>query len=169
MRSKIFYSLISLLLACSGIFSQDISREVIGVGGGVDDNGKINISWTMGEANVNTLHSPYLILTQGFQQSSITFLNNEEKWVNDNWEFIIFPNPTHAYIQLDITQAPDVDTPLEAEIIDMSGRKLIQNIPLHTHQENSIDVQQLPVGNYLLKVQESGQLPVKTFAFIKTK
>lgn len=168
MQLRIF-SLMILLMSVFPSFGQSISRSVQAVAGGEATIGELQLSWTMGEANVNTLHSPSLIITEGFQQPIIKIKDGILEWDEDSWEFNLFPNPTHAIIHLKITNAPDQQEGLEAEVIDMSGKKVLRHIPIQLIDNNIIDVQALPAGNYFLKIQRQDQLPIRSFPFIKTK
>ena len=53
-------------------FSQQVSRYVVASGGNYSSSGSISVSSTIGEPMVNTLTATGFILTQGFQQPSIT-------------------------------------------------------------------------------------------------
>ena len=160
-----------LILLMSGFhsFGQTISRSVQAVAGGDATIGDIKLSWTMGEANVNMLHSSSLIITEGFQQPIIEINKGMVEWNKDSWEFNLFPNPTQAIIHLKITDAPNQQEDLEAEVINMSGKKIMRHIPIQLFGDNTIDVQALPAGNYFLKIQRQDQLPIRSFPFIKTK
>ncbi len=168
MQNRIMTFLI-LLMAVFPSFGQTIGRSVQAVAGGEAAIGDIQLTWTMGEANIITLHSPSLIITEGFQQPVIEINNGLVNWTEEKWEFNLFPNPTHAIIHLKITDAPDQQEELEAEVIDMAGKKILRHIPIQLLGDNTIDVQDLPAGNYFLKIQHKDQLPIRSFPFIKTK
>jgi hypothetical protein len=76
-------------------------------------------------------------------------VSNREAFVNV--EFSIFPNPAVDCIRLSLKE------PARIEIYDLSGRKLLE-----TPAGRSVNVDLLPAGIYLLRVER--QLPVK---FIK--
>ena len=63
---------ITLVAFASLSFSQQLSRYVVATGGNYSTASGISVSSTIGEPMVNTLTATGFILTQGFQQASIT-------------------------------------------------------------------------------------------------
>ncbi|MDG2288028.1 MAG: hypothetical protein P8L43_04640, partial [Candidatus Marinimicrobia bacterium] len=69
---KIFLTITAVAFA-SFSFSQQLSRYVVASGGNYSTASGISVSSTIGEPMVNTLTATGFILTQGFQQASITY------------------------------------------------------------------------------------------------
>ncbi|MDC0231655.1 SprB repeat-containing protein, partial [Aureispira] len=69
---KNLFLLILIISQTNVLFAQEISRHVVASGGNYSTSTNISVSATIGEPVVNTLTSSGLILTQGFQQPSIT-------------------------------------------------------------------------------------------------
>jgi hypothetical protein len=81
-------------------------------------------------------------------------LGNEEENVN---AVIIYPNPTHSYIQLKNISLENIE---HISISDMQGRM----VKILTLQNDGISVEQLPVGLYVLKVEmKNGQQSTQKF------
>ena len=74
----------------------------------------------------------------------------------------IFPNPAQDFLTLNITTAADA-----LQVYDMSGREWISraNLSVGSHQ---ISIEELPVGNYVLKVQIGEDVVSKMFS-VKNK
>ncbi|MAX68431.1 MAG: hypothetical protein CMP60_01910, partial [Flavobacteriales bacterium] len=64
---------ITLISFATLSFSQQVSRYVVASGGNYSTASGISVSSTIGEPMVNTLTATAFILTQGFQQASITY------------------------------------------------------------------------------------------------
>ena len=61
-------------------------------------------------------------------------------------KLVLYPNPTHDYIRLNIPGNFDA---YEYEIIDLTGKKLMKN----TNRDSMINVQSLSSGIYIIKVK----------------
>ena len=68
---KLLFTIIAVVFATFS-FSQQVSRHVVASGGNYSTASGISVSSTIGEPMVNTLTGTGFILTQGFQQPSIT-------------------------------------------------------------------------------------------------
>ena len=64
---------ITLVAFATLSFSQQVSRYVVASGGNYSTSSGISVSSTIGESMVSTLTATGFILTQGFQQASITY------------------------------------------------------------------------------------------------
>ena len=64
---------ITLVAFATLSFSQQLSRYVVASGGNYSTSSGISVSSTIGESMVSTLTATGFILTQGFQQASITY------------------------------------------------------------------------------------------------
>ena len=69
---KLLFTIIAVVFATFS-FSQQISHHVVASGGNYSTASGISVSSTVGEPMVNTLTATGFILTQGFQQPSITY------------------------------------------------------------------------------------------------
>lgn len=78
--------LIAALIISLQCFNQSLSRELISTTGNFFTNGSINISWSLGETVTETVTTPNVILTQGFQQPDFTGLQILQ--IHEGWSGI---------------------------------------------------------------------------------
>src|SRR2546428_799059 len=72
---RIFITLCIMLCASCIVKAQTISPKVSPASGGYYSAGGKSISWTMGETNIQTLTAGGKMITQGFQQPEVEYLN----------------------------------------------------------------------------------------------
>lgn len=152
---------LSLLGLCITLFCQAQSLEQMVVGSSGNFSSTSNgttLSSTVGEVMTTTISSNSATLTQGFQQPVIVNLLSSEN-VAEEYGITVFPNPTTALINVQKTIA----TPLKAQLYDAAG-KLINTYTL-TQPNNTIDLQKLASGTYLLSI--IGQTPTSAFQIQK--
>jgi hypothetical protein len=99
---------------------------------------------------------------QGVQQSLELFTLSNPELTTVNLSAVIYPNPTSDYVMLKISDTALYN--LSYHLIDING-KAISNGSL-TNGDTQINMQQLPVGMYILKVSQNNQ-ELKTFKIIK--
>jgi len=80
------------ILLSMNLFAQSVSPEVVGTAGSVFINTNGSISFTVGEAIVETVTDGNYTLTQGFQQANYYLTTIEEK-AGANLNIQLFPNP----------------------------------------------------------------------------
>jgi len=142
-------------------FSATNAQEVTASSGNDFTNEQIQISWTLGEAVIQTLSSNQTTLTQGFHQSKLTITAVDE--IADlTWNISAFPNPAHDYLKLDIQHDPD--RKLFFSLYSMDGKLLIRK-QIET-QLSEISMQNYISATYFLKVTDKN-LVLKTFKIIK--
>jgi len=149
---------------CTGVFSQATSPEVLVSAGDHYAGENFSVSWSIGESIIETASDSYITLTQGFHQPDviITEITDAE---TENYTISVYPNPTadHVYIQ---TQSVEI-LPLQAELFDMHGNKLLSQTL--TGDVTQFSVQQLPVGMYLLKVSTKNRKEQRIFKVQKVR
>ena len=148
---------LSLIIICSAISAQ----EAVVSGSGYHENSSGSISWTLGEVITETFRSDDVILTQGFQQPSITVTSVEE-FANLDFNITAFPNPAREYINIKL-DTDNFDN-VWYELYDIKGlvieHKKIDNELVH------ISLHDKEPAIYFLRVIEGNKV-LKTFKVIK--
>ncbi|TAL80437.1 MAG: T9SS type A sorting domain-containing protein [Bacteroidetes bacterium] len=145
MKRYIFISV--LLLIVLSAHSQ-IKQEVIASAGGYNVNGSLSISWTLGETIIPTFTSGNLVLTHGFQQKLI--ITTVEENLDVLVDVKVFPNPASDVVNIQF-EAP-VDGEIIVYVLDSQGKLVKRDIIESTLIEKQINLQDLPVGIYYLKL-----------------
>jgi hypothetical protein len=151
-----------LLLFLIVVYSQGLlAQQVVATAGGTLSNASGSISYTIGEGVAQTLTKGDKILTQGFQQTTVTVTPITE--LKDlGFAISAFPNPTIDVVKLKLDTENVAG--LQYLLFDMNG-KLILRKNLESNETN-VPVQELTNGIYILKVQE-GTKELKTFKIVK--
>lgn len=151
------------------LFAQNpmISPEVFASGGSFDAlQDGTSFSWTIGEAitETSTENTSYVILTQGFQQSTWSFgvgineLQNETGW-------IIFPNPAKDALNIEFTNGNHSNVTIE--MFDIFG-KLLQSKQVEGGNISAqIDVSHYASGSFLLRIINNKGEQLKSCIIIK--
>ena len=150
------------LVACLLLASQLIySQQTIPATGGDATGSGGSSSYSVGQL-VYTTNIGSGTVIQGVQQSiELSTLSNPE--LNTiNLKAVTYPNPTSDYVILKISDNA-LDN-LSYNLIDING-KAISNGSV-TNGDTQINMQQLAVGMYILKVSQNNQ-ELKTFKIIK--
>lgn len=152
--------LISFCFISFSIFSQN--QEVLTTQGGYTefDNGE-SMSWTLGEIAIETISNDELTLTQGFQQSTLSYTVISTS-VNSalQIELSVFPNPTSEVLNLKSEIAPD----MKYQLFDKSGKMVLFNDIENTTE--TINMAELKASTYILRVIQN-QEQLKSFQIIK--
>jgi hypothetical protein len=146
-----------LLLATQLMYSQ---QSIPATGGDATGSGG-SCSYTVGQL-VYTTNTGSGTVIQGVQQSLELFTLSNPELTTVNLSAVIYPNPTSDYVMLKISDTALYN--LSYHLIDING-KAISNGSL-TNGDTQINMQQLPVGMYILKVSQNNQ-ELKTFKIIK--
>ncbi|WP_240614746.1 T9SS type A sorting domain-containing protein [Polaribacter filamentus] len=146
-----------LLLASQLIYSQ---QTIPATGGDATGSGGSS-SYSVGQL-VYTTNTGSGTVIQGVQQSiELSTLSNPE--LNTiNLKAVTYPNPTSDYVILKISDNA-LDN-LSYNLIDING-KAISNGSV-TNGDTQINMQQLAIGMYILKINQNNQ-ELKTFKIIK--
>jgi hypothetical protein len=150
------------LVACLLLASQLIySQQTIPATGGDATGSGGSSSYSVGQL-VYTTNTGSGTVIQGVQQSiELSTLSNPE--LNTiNLKAVTYPNPTSDYVILKISDNA-LDN-LSYNLIDING-KAISNGSV-TNGDTQINMQQLAIGMYILKINQNNQ-ELKTFKIIK--
>jgi len=145
------------LLTCGVLGAQSAERDVLANAGGTAIIPGYTITWTLGEAFVQTRYATdcVVVLTEGFQQSAPApgFLcpTVGVEGPADGSLITVFPNPAESTVPIDLGRMP-VATPLQAVLTDVAGRTL-RTIAL-TEQTATLDLSGLPAALYILSLTD---------------
>ncbi len=136
------------------------AQEVISSGGSFFTNQDGSITYTVGEPVIQTFSGTSVILTQGFNQTTLTVTS-----LNDfkEFELVAFPNPTQDFV---ILKTSAFDKSLKYLLFDSSGKLLLENIIIDI--ETQISFEKLPYSSYILKVLDKS-IEIKSFKIVKAR
>ncbi len=145
-----------LLVVCYVSYSQ----EVVSPAGAHHQSQAMSISWTLGEAVIETFVSGEYILTQGMHQGELLVTSiHEHEMISVN----VFPNPVTNVLHIELAN-DFMDGELTMQLFDISG-KLIDSQKI-SHPETLYPFQKYKPGVYMLSITlESGER--QTFRIVK--
>jgi hypothetical protein len=146
-----------LLVATQLMYAQ---QSIPATGGDATGSGGSS-SYTVGQLVYTTTTGSGSVI-QGIQQSIELFTLSNPQLSTVNLSAVIYPNPTSDYVMLKISDTALYN--LSYHLVDING-KAISNGSL-TNGVTQINMQQLAVGMYILKVSQNSQ-ELKTFKIIK--
>lgn len=129
-----------------------------------DDN--INITWSIGEAVIETFSDNEITLTQGLHQPSLIITKiTETKQIE--YSVNVFPNPTRDYIHLNIIS--DKNREYNIQLMDLTG-KLLNNIRLKGADINeSLDMSDYSSNLYILRILDSSGNTIESYKIQKVE
>lgn len=153
------YSIIILMLFLAG--SMVSAQEVVSSNGDSQSAVGVEVSWTLGEAVIETLIGGSNTLTQGFHQTKITITAVSEVLI-PGLEIRVFPNPTPEIITIHFSEYIENS---RYYLFDLRG-KLLEN-KLISSADTEINMRNYASGQYILKLTNKSQQPIQTFQIIK--
>ncbi len=144
---KKLYIIIILLLPLAGISQPD----VIAAGGDYYETSNVRMSYTLGQTVTATVSGNGVAATQGFQQTSYVIVDLKEPDADMNVS--LYPNPTSGELVLDFSTIPASNTTVK--VIDFTGKVVL--ITTVANQKQSLDLSQLPTGNYIVNIKNDTQ------------
>jgi hypothetical protein len=153
------YSVIILMLFLAG--SVVSAQQVVSSNGDSQSAGIVDVSWTVGEAVIETLVGGSTILTQGFHQTKLTITAVSELLI-PGLKIKVFPNPTQDFITVHFSEYIEGSRYL---LYDLRG-KLLEN-KLITSEDSEINMNKYASGPYILKLTNKSRQPIQTFQIIK--
>lgn len=150
-----------LFLLSAPLCAQHLERQVAASAGDYHQAAGIgNLHWTLGETVTETLTSGSVRLSQGFHQLYVFAVNVDEPTA-EGFSLKVFPNPASASVSIQTEHSE----PLQWQLLDISG-KLLRSQSLPAFGLQTIDLQLLPAGVYLLRATDERRL-VGTFKIVK--
>lgn len=162
-KSKILF--LAVFFIVTDAYSQQLSMQVIVPTAGVILSSGFNYSQTVGEAAVEIISSTDYVLTQGFQQPPIRFIQiqpNKGNGVN------VYPNPAVDYVKVELFG--DIAREFRISIINITGT-IVHSDDL-SFGEKFWHVQEIPVsglvrGFYFVRVLSTDGVISRTFKIEK--
>jgi hypothetical protein len=152
--------LLMLTLTCSSLlFSQSISKQVIGSAGKIQTNGNSKLSWTMGEPVVGTMTAGGNQLGNGYYPA----LDLQTLSVEDNMidlQLQVYPNPTSQFLYV---SHPDITT-FQIKISDLTGKHLYTGT---INKDEPLDVAGFNQGIYLITIENPATTKKNAYKIIK--
>jgi hypothetical protein len=137
------------------------AQEVVSSAGDTQSAAGYEVSWTVGEAVIETLVGGSTILTQGFHQTKLTITAVSELLI-PGLKIKVFPNPTQDFITVHFSEYIEGSRYL---LYDLRG-KLLEN-KLITSEDSEINMNKYASGPYILKLTKKSRQPIQTFQIIK--
>jgi hypothetical protein len=153
------YSVIVLILFLAG--SVVSAQQVVSSNGDSQSAAGVDVSWTVGEAVIETLVGGSTTLTQGFHQTKLTITAVSELLI-PGLEIKVFPNPTQDFITIHISEYIEGSTYF---LYDFTGRLLENKLILSADTE--INLHKYASGQYILKLASKSRQPIQTFQIVK--
>jgi hypothetical protein len=154
------YLVITLALLSSPlVFSQSISKQVIGAAGKTQTNSNLKVSYTVGEPVVGLMTAGGNQLGNGYYPA----LNLQVLGVEDNLldlQIKVYPNPTSQ--SLYVTH-PDMNS-FGITIVDLNGKQLYSGT---INKEEPLDVSNYTQGMYLVTIENTTTNKKNTYKIIK--
>ncbi len=162
--------LFCILYSCFSLQAQtSLARQVVAAAGENTATPHLSLSWTAGEAVVGPATGAGQTLNQGFQQSSLQVVSTDEAALRERLALRIYPNPTASVLHIE--RLSDADSAWNLRVYSVDGQhfpipngKLAAGIPLL-----SVDLSELPAGQYFLQVrgEKPGEVGAVSFQKIR--
>ena len=150
----------------NGVFCQNISYIVSTSGEELRSATKI-INFTLGEVTIDEISSSNQILTQGFHQPIVDNTVSTKQLNTLKKEINIFPNPTDSEIILEFETIDKVE--LSVSIYSVLGIQYLETTIQPSEYVKNINLENLPSGILILKIQDPINGEFKSFEIIKEK
>ena len=149
-----------------------IFMQLYGIGGGYSEapNGN-SISFSIGEAMVNTVENFNQTLTQGFQQNSFEAVVSKIEVKDVSIQVEAYPNPTKDFLNIKTygTDNTVLSSNYKIMFYDLLGKEIVLQQYYVNEQTVRFNLFELPPGTYLTKVVElKTNKMVAVFKVIKT-
>ena len=146
-------------------YSQSITQDVIGIGGGTYLQSSGSMQYNIGEPMIETYKEPnkpqmYL----GFEQGSYSIVGIEENKLIPNLEMVLYPNPSNGqfYLQVDRDDLQN----FKLTVNDQLGKLITEKNQLEAIT-TTLDIRTFERGIYYVVVTNSKLDYQKTFKLIK--
>jgi hypothetical protein len=153
---------LSLTLLVSLSFGQTaIKKENISTDGGSQTNGTTTVVYTVGEIAIQENSNGTIHLSEGFIGPDIAEAMDIKDYTllqNIN----IYPNPTQDFVNINFEN----ESEYQINVTDLSG-KIIYSFEKNNQLEQTINLQNLKVGVYLLVIKDVKFKKYKIFKIVK--
>lgn len=161
------YNMIRRTLLLFGIlcgyvgYGQTLTPEVYTASVGYFISTNNSLSWTLGESLIETYTGTNNILTQGFQQTTISITGIQEN--TDHISISVYPNPADGYVMI----SPDANQrgEMKLDLYDLSGKLLHSEL---FHGNLKLDLSSYPNDIYMVRISDESNKHTNTYKLIKT-
>jgi hypothetical protein len=137
------------------------AQQVVSSNGDSKSAAGVEVSWTVGEAVIETILGSSNMLTQGFHQTKVTIIAVGEISIPE-LEIKVFPNPTQDFISVRFSEYIKGSRYF---LYDFTG-KLLENKLINT-ADTEVDLKKYASGQYILKLTNKSHQPIQTFQIVK--
>lgn len=137
------------------------AQEVVSSNGDSKSAAGVEVSWTLGEAAIETLIGSSNTLTQGFHQTKLT-VTAVGDILFPGLEIKVYPNPTPEIITIQFSEYIEN---AQYYLFDLTG-KLLEN-KLINSADTEINMKRFASGQYILKLTDMSKQPIQTFQIVK--
>ena len=143
-------SYLFLLLATSTAYAQLHHQMMSSQGGTSKTNNGIIVTQTIGQQSVNgNYDNQYFKIGQGFQQANWSRIILEQ--TIPEFEVSLYPNPFNNIVNIQHNSDEDINI----NVFDTAGRLVFKSLINVTSPKQSINLEQLPSGVYLIHLQSN--------------
>ncbi len=142
-----------------------ICNQVIASAGKATVQGGRTYAYTIGEPFIFTLTATSKIITQGFHQPDLCLPVLTNDLDINAWELEIYPNPASNLIH--IRYSNEQKGLLSAQVFDLLGRPVMQNIALDQPDDSTLDCSNWQAGVYLIRLQDTRTRSAATVRVIR--
>jgi len=143
------------------VFTFSQAQEVISTAGETNTAGNIEVSWTVGEAVINTFSTGNSVLTQGFHQTKL-IITAISDIVDSNIRIKVYPNPTEEFVVIQFNEIIQKSSFL---LLNMNGSELESGLMETVHKQ--INLSGYANGTYLLQIRKNNGETLQTFKIQK--
>lgn len=141
------------------MYSQSISKNVIGSSGNMLTNSNLKVSFTIGEPVVGLMTAGGNQIGNGYYPAmNLQVLSIEDNVIDVNLK--VYPNPTSQLLYL---SHPDIKK-FEITIVDLNGKFIYQDT---IHNNIPLDISNYSQGIYLVTVEIKNTNKKNTYRIIK--
>ncbi|MBN2747510.1 MAG: T9SS type A sorting domain-containing protein [Bacteroidales bacterium] len=137
------------------------AQEVVSSAGETQTVPGYEVSWTLGEAVIETVSDGTSVLTQGFHQSKIIVTAIDELLVS-GLEIKVYPNPTAEFVNIHLS---NIEEEPVYSLFDFSG-KLLESKAI-SNTETRVNLNEYASGTYVLRLNQNFGQPLQTFKIMK--
>ena len=156
----------ALLFSFQAVSSQTVEQQLISGSGDCFIHDGYNISWSIGEVNIETKHASNYIITQGFHQlyNIKTVSRYSDPDVLVSIDFKTYPNPVSEV--LNIVLSSPMNESIELKIFNLEGKLIASDIiePKTTFKE--VNVTNLANSVYVFLFVSEEKF-IKSFIIVK--
>lgn len=154
--------LIVLLISLFAAFSLNAQYAITSGGGSSDGNGG-SVSYSVGQLFYSNNEGTNGTLVEGVLQSYEISITTGKKEINITLEVIAYPNPTTDFLILKVVNSTNKN--LMCRLYNLQG-KLLEHHKI-VDDQYMINMRNLMISTYYLKVFDINEKVVKTFRIVK--